>query len=55
MGSLATANAVFLFAELAAGLGHVHASGFIFGDLKPENILLTTSGPQRALTRSLAF
>ena len=44
MGSLAPANAQFIFAEIAAGLAAVHASGFAFGDLKPENILLTASG-----------
>ena len=44
MGSLALANARFIFAEVAAALNSVHDAGFAYGDLKPENILITSSG-----------
>ncbi|KAF7360554.1 hypothetical protein MVEN_00786500 [Mycena venus] len=33
-----------IFRQLAAGLDHIHSSGYFHRDLKPENVLVTTTG-----------
>lgn len=37
-------RAKFYAAEIALGLGHLHANGIIYRDLKPENILMDGEG-----------
>jgi serine/threonine-protein kinase len=39
-----TRAAVQLMAQVADGVGHLHARGFIHRDLKPSNVLLTADG-----------
>jgi meiosis induction protein kinase IME2/SME1 len=41
---LATGLVAHIFQQVAAGLHHVHSSGYFHRDMKPENILVTTTG-----------
>jgi serine/threonine protein kinase/Tfp pilus assembly protein PilF len=52
-GTLADA-AVWLTAQLAAGLAHAHARGILHRDIKPANVLLTDDGTPMLLDFNLA-
>ncbi|WP_164102934.1 serine/threonine-protein kinase [Candidatus Laterigemmans baculatus] len=41
-------------AQLASGLAHIHASGWIHGDVKPDNVCMTSGGTPRWLDFDLA-
>ncbi|MEZ6185640.1 MAG: protein kinase [Planctomycetota bacterium] len=43
-GPLGPSEARRILVELAAGLGHVHAHGFLHRDLKPQNVLFAEDG-----------
>ncbi|KAG0699495.1 kinase-like protein [Suillus ampliporus] len=41
---LATRLLSCIFQQMAAGLHHIHSSGYFHRDMKPENVLVTTTG-----------
>ncbi|KAG1736641.1 kinase-like protein [Suillus paluster] len=41
---LATGLLSCIFQQMAAGLHHMHSSGYFHRDMKPENVLVTTTG-----------
>src|SRR5206468_1134634 len=43
-GRLAVGEAARIFADAAAGLGHLHERGLIHRDLKPANVMVTPTG-----------
>jgi serine/threonine-protein kinase len=49
-----TENVAQILIDVAAGLGHVHESGFMHLDFKPENILVTRNGGVRLIDFDLA-
>jgi len=42
-------DAVRVFREVAEGLSHMHASGFVHADMKPNNIVVTESGDVKVI------
>ena len=54
-GPLAVGDAARVFADVAAGLAHVHARGLIHRDVKPGNILVRPDGGAVLLDLGLAF
>jgi eukaryotic-like serine/threonine-protein kinase len=49
-----TENVAQILIDMAAGLGHVHESGFMHLDFKPENVLVTRNGGVRLIDFDLA-
>jgi eukaryotic-like serine/threonine-protein kinase len=49
-----TENAAQILIDMAAGLGHVHESGFMHLDFKPDNVLITNDGNVRLIDFDLA-
>jgi serine/threonine-protein kinase len=49
-----TENVAQILIDMAAGLGHVHESGFMHLDFKPENILVTPNANVRLIDFDLA-
>jgi serine/threonine protein kinase len=52
--SILTENVAQILIDMAAGLGHVHESGFMHLDFKPENVLVTRNGSVRLIDFDLA-
>jgi serine/threonine-protein kinase len=48
-------NVAQILIDMAAGLGHVHESGFMHLDFKPENVLVTPNGSVRLIDFDLAL
>jgi eukaryotic-like serine/threonine-protein kinase len=49
-----TENAAQILIDMAAGLGHIHESGFMHLDFKPDNVLVTGDGNVRLIGFDLA-
>jgi serine/threonine protein kinase len=47
-------NVAQILIDMAAGLGHVHESGYMHLDFKPENVLVTRNGGVRLIDFDLA-
>ncbi len=47
-------NVAQILIDMAAGLGHVHESGFMHLDFKPENVLVTRNGNVRLIDFDMA-
>jgi serine/threonine-protein kinase len=47
-------NVAQILIDMAAGLGHIHESGFMHLDFKPENVLVTRNGSVRLIDFDLA-
>jgi serine/threonine protein kinase len=52
--AILTENVAQILIDMAAGLGHVHESGFMHLDFKPENVLVTRNGSVRLIDFDLA-
>jgi len=50
-----TENVAQILIDMAAGLGHIHESGFMHLDFKPENVLITRNGGVRLIDFDLAL
>jgi serine/threonine-protein kinase len=44
-----------IFANVAAGLAHMHAVGFLHADIKPDNILVTNTGEVKVIDYGVAW
>lgn len=42
-------DAIGVFRQVAEGLAHMHASGFVHADMKPNNIVITESGDVKVI------
>ncbi len=42
-------DAIGVFRQVAAGLAHMHASGYVHADMKPNNIVVTESGDVKVI------